>query len=129
MNVLDKSYDSQKISECLITTEKECSYRKIFEEYLRGWESVPAYTMELWSIKAIKRCVMRGLDISYLPLMTVKDEILEERLKVIPCDGDFKQIFSQVIYHTNKWVSPSLSMFIDITLKHARGWSYVKATC
>ena len=129
LNILDERYENQKISECLIVNEKECSYRTVFEEYLREREIVPSQTMELWSIEAMKRCVMSGLGIAYLPLMTVNDEVKAGRLKIIPCVGDFKQIFSQVLYHKNKWVSPALSSFIDITLKHARDWSCEESTC
>ncbi|MFP7737272.1 LysR family transcriptional regulator [Priestia aryabhattai] len=129
LNILDKGYENQRISECLIVNEQECSYRTIFEEYLRERGIVPSHTMELWSIEAMKRCIMSGLGIACLPLMTVNDEIKEGKLKIIPCVGDFKQIFSQVAYRKNKWISPALSMFIEITLKHARGWSCAEATC
>jgi DNA-binding transcriptional LysR family regulator len=128
LNILDKSYENQKISECLITNEKECSYRRLFEEYLLERGIVPYDTMELWSIEAMKRCVMSGLGIACLPLATVNDEIKEGRLKIIPCEGGFKQIFSQVAYHKNKWISPALSAFIDITLKHARDLSCTDIT-
>ncbi|USK72478.1 LysR family transcriptional regulator [Peribacillus asahii] len=129
LNILDKSYENQKIRECLIVNEKEGSYRRIFEEFLRDRGIVPSNIMELWSIEAIKRSVMSGLGIAYLPLMTVNDEIEAGRLKIIPCEADLKQIYSQVVYHKNKWVSPALSMFIDITLKHARDWSCAETTC
>ena len=65
------------------------------EEYLRERGIVPSHTMELWSIEAMKRCVISGLGIACLPLMTVSDEIKEERLKIIPCVGGFKQIYSK----------------------------------
>ena len=129
LNILDKSYENQKISECLIANEKGCSYRTMFEEYLEERGIVPSHTMELWSIEAMKRCVMSGLGIAYLPLMTVNDEIKAGRLKIIPCVGGLKQVFSQVAYHKNKWISPALSMFIEITLKHARDWSCAETTC
>ncbi|MBV6738820.1 LysR family transcriptional regulator [Priestia megaterium] len=128
LNILDNSYKNQKISECFLANEKECSYRVMFEEYLGVRGIVPSQTMELWSIEAIKRCVRSGLGIACLPLMTVEDEIKEGRLKMIPCDGGFKQIFSQVAYHKNKWISPALSTFINITLKHAKDWSNEKIT-
>ncbi|SFH58494.1 DNA-binding transcriptional regulator, LysR family [Priestia megaterium] len=128
LNILDNSYKNQKISECFLANEKECSYRVMFEEYLGVRGIVPSQTMELWSIEAIKRCVRSGLGIACLPLMTVEDEIKEGRLKMIPCNGGFKQIFSQVAYHKNKWISPALSAFINITLKHAKDWSSEKIT-
>jgi DNA-binding transcriptional LysR family regulator len=129
LNSLAKSYQNQKLSECLITNEKEASYRRIFVEFLRDRGIVPSNIMELWSIEAIKRSVMSGLGIAYLPLMAVQDEVEEGKLKIIPCEVDLKQIYSQVVYHKNKWVSPALSNFIDITLKHAKDWSCVEATC
>jgi DNA-binding transcriptional LysR family regulator len=129
LNSLAKSYQNQKLSECLITNEKEASYRRIFVEFLRDRGIVPSNIMELWSIEAIKRSVMSGLGIAYLPLMAVHDEVEEGKLKIIPCEVDLKQIYSQVVYHKNKWVSPALSNFIDITLKHAKDWSCVEATC
>jgi DNA-binding transcriptional LysR family regulator len=129
LNSLAKSYQNQKLSECLITNEKEASYRRIFVEFLRDRGIVPSNIMELWSIEAIKRSVMSGLGIAYLPLMAVQDEVEEGKLKIIPCEADLKQIYSQVVYHKNKWVSPALSNFIDITLKHAKDWSCVEDTC
>lgn len=129
LDTIDKRYKNQKINECLITNEKECSYRRIFEEYLGEQRIVLPSTMELWSIEAIKRCVMSGLGISYLPLIAVKEEIQQGTLKMIPCVGDLQEIFSQVAYHKNKWVSPALTMFIEITLKHSKEWSYVETSC
>ena len=127
LNMLDKSYDNQKLSECLIVNEEECSYRKMFEKYLEERGITPSHTMKLWSVEAMKRCVMSGLGIACLPLMAVNEEIKEGKLKVIPCDGDFFPIFSQFAYHKNKWISPALAMFMDITLKHARDWSNMEA--
>jgi len=115
--------ENQKLSECFITNEKEASYRRVFEVYLREQGIVPSNIMELWSIEAIKRSVMSGLGISYLPLMTVQNEVKEGKLNIIPCEAGLNQIYSQVIYHKNKWVSPALASFIDMSLKHAKDWS------
>lgn len=127
LNILDKSYENQKLSECLIVNEEQCSYRKMFEEYLEERGIIPSHTMKLWSVEAMKRCVMSGLGIACLPLIAVNEEIKEGKLKVIPCDGDFYQISSQFAYHKSKWISPALARFIDITLKHARDWSCMEA--
>lgn len=129
LNSLPGSFENQKLSECFITNEKEASYRRVFEEFLRDKGIVLSNMMELWSIEAIKRSVMSGLGIAYLPLMAVQDEVVEGKLKIIPCEANLNQIYSQVVYHKNKWISPALASFIDITLKHAKDWSYVEVTC
>ncbi|MCP3746290.1 MULTISPECIES: LysR family transcriptional regulator [unclassified Paenibacillus] len=118
MNVLNK-----KLTEALISNGKDCIYRTMFEKYLEEREITSSQIMELWSIEAIKQCVMSGLGITCLPFMTVIEELHQEKLKIIPCEGGFQEIFSQVAYHKNKWISPALSEFIAITLKHAKSWS------
>ncbi|MFT9847469.1 LysR family transcriptional regulator [Aneurinibacillus sp. REN35] len=123
LNILDKSCKNQMRTEVLIANEKDCIYRMMFEEYLEAQGMAPLKVMELWSVEAIKQCVISGLGVTCLPLMTVHDEIKQQKLKIIPHDGGFKKIFSQVAYHKNKWMSPALSVFIEITLKHAKSWS------
>ncbi|WP_254118992.1 LysR family transcriptional regulator [Bacillus sp. FJAT-29790] len=128
LNILPGNYENQKLSECFITNEKEGSYQRIFGEFLSNSGIVPSNIMELWSIEAIKRSVMSGLGIAYLPIMTVQEEIKAGKLKMIPCEADLKQICSQVVYHKNKWISPALSGFLDITLRQSRDWSCAETT-
>ena len=126
LNILDKSYENQKLSECLIVNEEECSYRKMFEEYLEERGIIPSHTMKLWSVEAMKRCVMSGLGIACLPLIAVNDEIKEGKLKVIPCDGDFYRFLLKLLTTKTSGFPLLYAMFIDITLKHARDWSYTE---
>lgn len=120
LNGIGVENESQMLNECIITNEKESSYRRIFEQYLKSKGKLFSYEMELWSIEAIKRCVISGLGVAFLPLITVSDEIVEEKLKVIPCEGNVQKIYSQMAYHKNKWLSPALEEFIAITLNHAQ---------
>jgi DNA-binding transcriptional LysR family regulator len=114
---------NKQLTEVLITNGKDCIYRAMFENYLEERGITPSQMMELWSIEAIKKCVMSGLGITCLPFMTVAEELHQEKLKIIHCDGGFPKIFSQMAYHKNKWISPALLKFIDITVKHAKSWS------
>ncbi|MFF2089286.1 LysR family transcriptional regulator [Paenibacillus sp. NPDC058174] len=112
-----------RLEECLITNEKDCSYRTLFEAYLREKNLHPTHIMELWSIEAIKRCVSSGLGIAYLPLVCVEEELKNSQLKRIAFEGTPRKIYSQMVHHKNKWLSPALSGFIDLTKKHAQTWT------
>jgi DNA-binding transcriptional LysR family regulator len=117
----DSSMDA--LEEVFIANGKDCIYRAMFEKYLEERELVISQMMELWSIEAIKRCVRSGLGITCLPLMTVKDEIDQEKVRIIPCGSSFPTIFAQIVYHKNKWISQAMTEFIAITLKHAKSWA------
>jgi molybdate transport repressor ModE-like protein len=101
-------------NECLITNEKGCSYRMDFENYLREKQIEPVHIMELWSIEAIKRCIMSGLGIGFLPIVTIEKEIQDKRLSVIPYPDPIAPMPLFVGHHKDKWVSPAIQKFLDI---------------
>jgi len=104
--------------ECLITNEKGCSYRTDFENYLKEKQITPAHVMELWSIEAIKRCVMSGLGIAFLPIVTVEREIQDKQLAVIPYPDQIAPMPLFVGHHKDKWVFPALQKFLEISNRH-----------
>lgn len=103
-------------------TEKGCSYRYLFEQYLKNHEVYTENIMETWSIETIKKCVMNGIGMSFLPLITVIDEYKTNSLSILPLDLEQGNMVSQIAYHKNKWLSPALKKFIEITLKHSKEW-------
>lgn len=119
----DKKYKDIKdiihdniLSECVIYTERNCSYRTIMEEYLSRNIITPLSTMELSSVEAIKRCVMSGMGIALLPSMAVKTEIHEKKLTVVNHNLQLEPIYSQLAYHKNKTITFALKNFLEVTL-------------
>lgn len=104
--------------DCLITNEKGCSYRTDFENYLRERHITPAHIMELWSIEAIKRCVMSGLGIGFLPHITVEEEIKEGKLAIIPYSEQIAPMPLFIGHHKDKWVSPAIEKFLKVSMNH-----------
>lgn len=45
----------------IFLTEKECSYRYIFENQLKFYDISSNNLMETWSVETIKKCVMNGM--------------------------------------------------------------------
>ncbi|MDP4097262.1 LysR family transcriptional regulator [Paenibacillus sp. P96] len=108
--------------ETILHTEAGCTYRALFEQHLNSHGIFPDPKLEFWSIEAIKQCVMTGLGLSLLPLVTVQNELKEGKLLRLNWDDRPQRVSTQVAYHTKKWQSPALSELLRIVSKHAAGW-------
>jgi DNA-binding transcriptional LysR family regulator len=71
--------------------------------------------MEFHSVEAIKQCVMSGLGITFLPKMAVDKEIAQGKLLPLAWQGKAFEIVTQMVYHKDKWLSPPLCRFIEMT--------------
>ncbi|MEH6892678.1 LysR family transcriptional regulator [Bacillus sp. JJ864] len=106
--------------EMLLLTEPG-SYRDLLEKWLKE-EGISCSRIHFWSIEAIKQTVMCGLGLSYLPLITVKEEI--ERGKLIALSWMHSEDFvtTELAYHKNKWLTPAMKKLIEMIEKHAEKW-------
>ncbi|MNM14964.1 HTH-type transcriptional regulator GltR [compost metagenome] len=109
-------------NETILHTETGCSYRLLFERYLNASGVYPDPKLEFWSIEAIKQCVMAGLGLSLLPLVTVRKELEEGRLARLLWDDSTHRVATQMAFHHKKWRSPALEAFLETTRKHAGLW-------
>lgn len=106
----------------IFLTEKDCSYRYIFEHHLKYYDISSDNIMETWSIETIKKCVMNGIGMSFLPLVAVEKEKSDGRIMTLPSDKTYKKMISQVIYHRKKWLSPAMQAFLKLTIEDAKTW-------
>ncbi len=106
--------------EQLIFIEKDACYRCIFEEEIDEQGITPSSTLEIGSIETIKKCVISGLGISLLPKMSVEQEMQLGKLVELSYCGLKEDIFIFLIYHKDKWISPTIKAFIKITTDHLR---------
>jgi len=111
---LDFSTPNQKINTSLIINEVESIYRKIIENYFVNSNIFVNNTIELGSIEAIKKCVASNLGISFLPRFTVEEELENGKLKELMTGCSDTKITAIYAYHKNKWISPAMSLFIEI---------------
>lgn len=102
----------------IINTKKGGTFRILFDEYLKDrWSKVES-GMEAWSLELVKQSVVLGLGVSFLPRVTVEKEIQSGELDydIIPLT-DGNQLYTQVAYHRQRYVSPSMQAFIDTALE------------
>ncbi|AIQ13124.1 LysR family transcriptional regulator [Paenibacillus durus] len=117
-----KTQPSDLKEETILHTETGCSYRLLFEQHLNAHGVYPDPKLEFWSIEAIKQCVMAGLGISFLPLVTVQKELAEGTMARLNWDDESQRVATQVAYHRKKWKSPALDAFMETVRQHAVGW-------
>lgn len=114
---LNFSTPNQKINISLIINEVESIYRKILESYFLGKNIFLNSTIELGSIEAIKKCVSSNLGISFLPRFTIEEELENGKLKELKVGELDAKITAIYAYHKNKWISPAMSLFIELVRK------------
>ncbi|MNI45361.1 HTH-type transcriptional regulator GltR [compost metagenome] len=108
--------------ETILHTETGCTYRTLFERHLNSHGVFPDPKLEFWSIEAIKQCVMAGLGLSFIPMITVQSELAEGKLARLHWNDESQRVATQIAYHHKKWKSPALAEFLSTVQKHAAGW-------
>ncbi|WP_407929261.1 LysR substrate-binding domain-containing protein [Clostridium hydrogenum] len=70
--------------------------------------------LEFSSTEAIKKCVMNGLGISFVPYYAVRDEAEKGSLKVIEVEEKYSRFRIQLSYHKNKNISVAMRKLMEI---------------
>lgn len=101
------------INEPFILTENGQGYRRVFDKELakKSLEIVPV--LEIGRTDMITSLVAQGDMISFLPDFVTKDLAQSGELCYLDVKDMNIEIWKQLIYHKNKWMSKSLKIFID----------------
>ncbi len=111
----------EELPDCdFILTERNMSYRKHLDELMasRSLEIKPF--LELSSVEMIKTLVERGLGMSFLPRYAVRDSIERGSLVKVSVPETHIEVWRQLIYHKNKWVSPAMRAMIKLIKEYER---------
>jgi DNA-binding transcriptional LysR family regulator len=107
--------------ETFLFSKVDCSYRKIFEGILVQSGITYENSIEFYSVEAVKRSVIEGVGIALLPEIAVAEEVAKNRLAVLPWSENKIDVAVLMIWHRERWLSPALKAFIDITRKGIGG--------
>lgn len=106
----------------IIFGEKGCSGRIVFEEYLKDKGIKVSNPLEFSSIETIKKCVINGLGVAFLPYYIVKNEVKEGLLQVTEVEDKYNESSTQLIYHKNKSISLAMHELIKLVLEYSLKW-------
>lgn len=108
-------YPQDIVNYTLILAEEDCSYRKALMTILSDCGLTPKSIMEIGSIQSMKQLAISGLGIIILPRITVEEELLKGKLVELRWCGACFEFMTQVIYHKDKWMSPTLRTLLNMT--------------
>jgi len=111
--------DKQKLSKeeleknSLIFREEGSATRKVMENYFEKKNIRATKKIELTSNEAVKQAVIAGLGISIMPLIGIRNEIKNKRLKIIPSSGLPIKTKWRLIWLKNKTMSPLAKAYLE----------------
>ncbi len=104
------------VKDPFILTEKGMSYRRLMDERLAALSLEVSPVLEIGNTDLICRMVEQGLGISFLPDYAT-DELVREGRMVHLDVRDFQvEVWKQVLYHRDKWVSPSMERVMEFCM-------------
>lgn len=101
------------VHEPFILTEKGMSYRRMMDEKLAEMSLEIRPVLEIGSTSLICSLVEQGAGISFLPDYVTDREVEAGRIAYLSVEDFEIEIWKQLLYHRDKWVSPQMESVIQ----------------
>ena len=96
-----------------ILTEKRMGYRRVFDEALAKQSLDIQPILEIGRTDLITASLEKGVGISFLPDFVTHKKVAEGKLVYLNITDFEIDIWKQLIYHRNKWISNHFHAFIE----------------
>jgi DNA-binding transcriptional LysR family regulator len=102
------------VEEPFILTENTGFYRSALEEIAmeQGISIQPLFVID--NTSAIIKLLKKGLGISFLPEYAVQESLFNNELVIIEVEDCSIQLWGQLFYHKDKWLTPQMESFIKL---------------
>jgi DNA-binding transcriptional LysR family regulator len=104
----------QVISQAMILTEKDASYRLMLEQYLAAYGKKVHPFLEIGNTEFIIKLLRSNAGISFLPEFTICKDIEEGTLIPLNMKDFHLRSWRQMVYHRDKWISREMKAFIEL---------------
>ncbi|NNJ32942.1 LysR family transcriptional regulator [Lacrimispora defluvii] len=107
----------QIITQPLILTEKDASYRFILEQYLASDDKKLHPFLEIGNTEFIIKLLKQNEGISFLPEFTVREDMEQGNLTSLSMKEFYLRTWRQIVYHKDKWLSREMKAFMELVLE------------
>ena len=97
----------------LIYREEGSGTRHTMQQFFKQEKISPKIKLELTSNEAIKQAVVANIGVSIVSLLSIKNELLQNELKIIPAKGLPLKSVWKLIYLKKKTLSPVAKAFLE----------------
>lgn len=97
-----------------LLTEHGMSYRDVLDQFLAARQLSLRPYLELGSVEMLCRLVERGMGLSFVPECVVQPHLAEGRLARLNVPECRIEVWRQLFYHKDKWVTPQMKEFIAL---------------
>ena len=98
----------------MLLTEKGMSYRRMMDEWLAKSSLEVRPTLEAGQADLLCSLVERGIGCSFLPDFVTEKAANRGTIKRMDAEGFYPDLWKQILYHREKWISPSMKIVLGI---------------
>ena len=109
------------VTEPFILTEQGMGYRRVLDKQLAKMSLEIQPVLEISRTDIITRMLENNRAISFLPDFITRRSVEEGKLVYLNVPGMEPDIWKQLIYHRNKWISKPLDIFLKYVAEHEFG--------
>lgn len=106
------------LEEPFLLTEKGVSYRYAMEQALAAQGHALHPFLETGNTDIITRLLLENRGVSFLPEFVVQDYIRAGQLNVLDTVCPEIRMWSQLVYHKNKYITPQMERFMELMVRH-----------
>lgn len=104
----------------LIFREKGSATRQAMEEHFKSAKNLSTKRIELTSNEAVKQAVIAGIGHSILPIIGIKNELIDGKLRIIPGKGLPIRSEWRIVWLKHKKLSPVAEAYLNYVRQHKR---------
>lgn len=101
------------VQETFVLTERNMSYQKLLDEFLTSRSLDITPFLELGDTSLIAQMLERGNLLSFLPDYVCEAGVRNKCIARLHVPDLHIEIWKQLLYHKNKWISPEIQCMID----------------
>jgi DNA-binding transcriptional LysR family regulator len=101
--------------ETVLLSKVDCSYRRTFERILKEAQVDTGAPLVFHSVETLKRCVIQGVGVTVLPAVAVAPDIKDGKLVALRWEEGGFEVAVLMIWYKERWLSPTVKAFMDIT--------------